>query len=500
MVSVECPHCGFCKSMPADKLPQQETNLKCPKCSNTFSFDPIVASLVASDDEPATSPPLTSKDPETPSVGHEPAAEQIPLEAPPAKPRRTEMMRIGELFSASWQSFKSRIWTLLGISLLGVLLVLIAFFLMQSGMNLLMGLFGGSMLGPLLSVLVMGSFMFLAVTWVAAATVYAVVDGTGVKASLGLGLNRVWAFLWLFSLVGLIVGGGFGLLIIPGILFTVWFSFAQYVLAAEDTRGMEALLKSKEYVRGHGWGVFGRLLLLMLIFIPISLIPIVGPLLSMLLGPFTMIYYNEIYQDLREMKPDITYPVSSGQKSLWITLGIVGFLAMPVFTYFTAGPEFRQAISMMGSMSGSGFSLQMDEEEMARELERQMQLQLQQNNQVTDRKAQPAANNDPLQDLMVYVYSLNYKGKINLNGKDFYVIKGTPDMNYNYSTGGALQYGKNIFKVDYSSLPNPWKVELRIKVYKPNWETGERTVFKEWVLEDQGGSKTFEIEISPEQT
>lgn len=492
MVLIGCPHCGFSKEMPAAKLPKEEIDLKCPKCTNTFSFDPIVATLTTTDPPPL--PPLV--EPTASGVQtRENSAEEVPLEPPPAKPN-TEMLRIGELFSASWRSFQSRIWTLLGINFLGVLLIIGTFFLLQSGMDLLMKMFGGSMIGPLISVLVMTSFMFLAVTWVAAASIYAIVDETGVKESLGLALGRIRAFLWLFSLVGLIIGGGYGLLIIPGILFTVWFFFAQYILAAEDTRGMDALLKSREYVRGHGWAVFGRILLAMLVCVPLSLIPLIGPLLSILFGPFMLIYANEIYQDLRQLKPDIIYNASNGHKAAWITLGIVGFLAMPVIGYFSAGPDLRQAVSLLASMSNSGFQLPMDEEQMARELARQIP---QQTGQVTDNSSQAAVPNDPLQDIMVYVYALNYKGNITLNGRDFYAIQGAPDMNYNYSTGGALRYGRNVFRVDYASLPDPWKVELRIKVYKPNWETGDRTVYKEWLLEDQGGSKTFAIDI-PEQS
>lgn len=56
--------------------------------------------------------------------------------------------------------------------------------------------------------------------------------------------------------------GGFLLLIIPGIIFAVWFSLAEFVLIAEDLRGMDALLKSREYVKGMWKNVFLRFLFL----------------------------------------------------------------------------------------------------------------------------------------------------------------------------------------------------------------------------------------------
>ncbi len=495
MLSIECPHCGLIKQASADQLPDHEISLKCPKCTNTFDFDPIVASLVAADDPRPVPPAATTP---APVLTGQPATgrRQEPTSDSKAKqPQRSEMLRIGELFSRSWQAFKNRIWTLLGIYLLGILLIAGAALLLQLGTNLLLTMFGGSMAGPAVSVLLMIGLVFLAGTWIAAASIYAIVEKTSAKKALGMGLSRIWAYLWLFSLLGLIICGGYGLLIIPGVLFTLWFFFAQYILAAEDTCGMDALLKSKEYVRGHGWAVFGRLLLLMLIFLPIGFIPLVGPFLSLLLAPFSLVYYNEIYQDLRQLKPDLVYPSSTGFKAALISLGIVGVLLVPVLAYFSAGPEARQAVSLLASMSAGDFQFQNNETELA-EFDSQRQAQSPQDSSSTK---QVVKQKNPLDDLMVYIYALNYKGKITLNGKEFYVIKGDPDMNYNYSTGGALTYGKNVFQVDYASLPDPWKLELRIKVYKPNWQTGGRTIFKEWLLEDSGGSKTFKIEINPEQ-
>jgi len=51
-------------------------------------------------------------------------------------------------------------------------------------------------------------------------------------------------------ILGFLGTGGFLFLIIPGIIFLVWFIFAQFIIFAEDDRGMNAILKSKEYVRG----------------------------------------------------------------------------------------------------------------------------------------------------------------------------------------------------------------------------------------------------------
>lgn len=68
-----------------------------------------------------------------------------------------------------------------------------------------------------------------------------------------------WSYLWVGLLVSLAVLAGFLLFIIPGIIFAVWFMFAYYALLFEEKRGVEALKTSKRYVKGHWWGVLGRI-------------------------------------------------------------------------------------------------------------------------------------------------------------------------------------------------------------------------------------------------
>jgi len=67
-------------------------------------------------------------------------------------------------------------------------------------------------------------------------------------------------------------------------------------------------------------------------------------------------------------------------------------------------------------------------------------------------------------------------------------------MNYNYSGGGNFRRGRNIIDVEYDSLPgDPWKVEMKIKVYSYNWDSGSEQVINEWVINDSGGNRSFEV-------
>ena len=69
-------------------------------------------------------------------------------------------------------------------------------------------------------------------------------------------------------------------------------------------------------------------------------------------------------------------------------------------------------------------------------------------------------------------------------------------MNYNYTGSVTLSPGRNVFNIDYESLPDPWMTKLELKVYRYDWQSGEETVLATWILEDQGGQKQFEIMLN----
>lgn len=70
--------------------------------------------------------------------------------------------------------------------------------------------------------------------------------------------SQILSYFWISILTGLAVLGGTILLVIPGIIFSVWFSFAAIVFVIEGVKGTEALRASKELVRGKFWPVLWR--------------------------------------------------------------------------------------------------------------------------------------------------------------------------------------------------------------------------------------------------
>jgi hypothetical protein len=256
--------------------------------------------------------------------------EPIGTEKPPGAPGG--LSGIGDLFSRSWAIYKRRIGVLILLYILSALLSALSIGIFMGGGLLLSTLLGRSR-EALIVLGGMSGFLAAMITlsWTLAAVICAVADDQlGIKDALGRGWEKVWAFLWFFSTSGFILTGGFLLFVIPGILFLVWFAFSQFIVASEDERGLAALLKSKEYVRGHGFEVFVRLFLIWIICAVLGTIPVVGPIFAIFFMPFMMIYLFLIYEDLKELKGSTLYSPTQGQKFKWVGAGALGYVALPV--------------------------------------------------------------------------------------------------------------------------------------------------------------------------
>ncbi|GAI56590.1 unnamed protein product, partial [marine sediment metagenome] len=128
-----------------------------------------------------------------------------------------------------------------------------------------------------------------------------------VRGVLKEGWSKYWPFFWVSLLTGLVIGLGFLLFILPGIIFVIWLAFSVYTVICEDKKGFKALSRSRELVKGHWWATAKRIFALMIITFPLSLgaqsIPYLGQFAYMILfTPFSIIYSYLIYQNLKEIK------------------------------------------------------------------------------------------------------------------------------------------------------------------------------------------------------
>ena len=112
------------------------------------------------------------------------------------------------------------------------------------------------------------------------------------------------------------------LLIIPGIIFSIFYGFAAYVFFFEGQKGMAAIRRSVQLVKGYWWPVFGRFLVIGLATWAVTMVfscPMyfvsedsaffavwngLMQVVSFLIGPAVLLFTYTIYKDLVKIKDE----------------------------------------------------------------------------------------------------------------------------------------------------------------------------------------------------
>jgi hypothetical protein len=259
---------------------------------------------------------------------------------------------VGELLSGAWEAYRARFGALLGLYLLSVVMGLAPLAAgaaiaaaVQSGV----GLAAGALVAAVGATWMGG--------WGVAAFVHAVADDRlGFGAALSAGRARAWSFAWLVFLLGFVLTGGTLLLVVPGIVFSVWLAFAPFAAVAEDARGMGALLRSRALVRGSGFAVFVRLLVVAIVGAVLGAIPFLGPILSLLYAPFAAVYGFLLYEELRGMRPDAGVPSRGAEIGRLLGGALAGYVAVPLLVLALAGGSILQllALAQAGAAAARG--------------------------------------------------------------------------------------------------------------------------------------------------
>lgn len=148
---------------------------------------------------------------------------------------------------------------------------LITFWLVQAGISLvaMIPLIVGIALittkntipGTILTVLgaILGVFVLVALQAAGFYQIQSFVDASpkSIRDLLSLGKKLALPLFLTLLLLGLLVSLGFILLIIPGIILWVWFTFVVVVMINENVWGLAALKSSRNLVKGRFWKVLG---------------------------------------------------------------------------------------------------------------------------------------------------------------------------------------------------------------------------------------------------
>lgn len=241
------------------------------------------------------------------------------------------------LLSKAWAVYKERWVTFLAIMVAPALLSILISMGDKSINNI------GTLPNPFIffgGIVVAVLFMITINVWSNVALLHAIKGGPeqlGFFASYGRGARHIFSFLWVSILTTLVVMGGFIFLIVPGIIFSVWFMFGAMVVVDDNTRGMNALLKSREYVRGRWWGTVWRMFFMMLISILILIALVLFSFLLIFFGvsggeyiisalwmpfgfPLMMTYLFMLYENLKVTRGSFVFAPTGKKKAPFVIL------------------------------------------------------------------------------------------------------------------------------------------------------------------------------------
>jgi hypothetical protein len=337
-----CTGCGFdIRAHYTRKKQQQEAagqgsgspipskKIRCPSCKKVQPLHPICSEC----NYDIKTHVLKARQAARPEVG---------MAGPPKVERSSGpgLLSIEDLLSKSAEMYKRRALPVILVLLVGFLFTLAAAAITYG-------------IGPMISEMLPDKRrVVLGIAWglgsIAGAVAYFVTTGAlaysvtdesvGLRKALRNGWQRKWAFGWLVAAFGFITMGGFMLFFIPGVIMGTMFAFSFFILAKEDVRGMDAMLKSREYIRGRGWTVFLSLLVIWLVSSAVGGVPLIGPLLFIAFMPFMMFYIFILYENLRETAPPLeAFEGALTDKALCLLTGIVGnILGLTAVMYLLA--------------------------------------------------------------------------------------------------------------------------------------------------------------------
>ena len=170
---------------------------------------------------------------------------------------------VGDILNAAFDLYKQHWQHLIGVAL--------AFYLVASSITLVLAIFLGQW-GALVGAII----LLIGIFWLTGALVEAVADIRDGRSDLGVSETfskvwpRVWPLLGASILAGLGIAFGLVFLIVPGLILLTWWALIPPAIVLENRGVFESFGRSRELVRGHGWNVFGVLIITYLLSAVIS--------------------------------------------------------------------------------------------------------------------------------------------------------------------------------------------------------------------------------------
>lgn len=214
---------------------------------------------------------------------------------------------VGSAIRFGWETFKKRPWFFVGASIV-IVFAYVVVGAITSGIDAAVGATPEepSAISGIVN-FVLGTFIYMGIT---AFYLAAHDNPETVDISMLWHPQPFWKFLIASILVGLAVGIGFVLLIVPGILAAIFFMFTTPIVIDKELGPIEAMKESMRIGRGYRWTLLGFMVVLSLIALAGLIALVVGVFVAM---PVMMLAFMHAYRVLSRRAGEIPGPAADAR-------------------------------------------------------------------------------------------------------------------------------------------------------------------------------------------
>ena len=296
------------------------------------------------------------------------------------------------------------------------------------------------------------------------------------KQGLILGLIKLPAFLWLHFWLGTILTGASLGLIVPGYLFSRWFCLTPFCFAAEQTKGLTCLLRSRAYSLGRektlGRQLWPVIMLLLAALLGLALLPGYWKTLILFAIAPCLALLGILYRDAATSRPSLSYENTLAQRIQWPAFSLAGLLVFMIAALLLLGAgRIRSSVYL--------FALQA---ELVPTDEQHID---------TPQAVRPTI------DSGVFELTIEgYKAFAYINGEKIHEFPGGVYKRRTYSSPIKLKPGRNILAIRYVALEGVPHPEMTFRVFRWDLKSLQDENLGKWQITNQQGLRRVEFHLS----
>ena len=267
------------------------------------------------------------------------------------------MPSFADWLKASWEDFRRRWTVLFAVAGAGGTATLAAGFLpfVPAALATLLGVGPAWAVWSAAVLVSLAAVMWLS-TWTQAAMTRAALTGETTRECLSLAWGQTSAFAWVLSLVLLAAGGGYLLLVVPGLILSVMFFAAPFCSISGEAQGVRALGLSWARVKPRFGAVALRLLAAAAITAAPGWIPYLGWVVMLFWAPFGFIAMARLDKDLRAADPAAEPPGWMGAALAGLFVVVAAGTAAASFIVLRAATVAIREFDRPGGLASGSFA------------------------------------------------------------------------------------------------------------------------------------------------